>query len=98
MQAEPVGKERVRKGRKSEDPARGFLPSTGQVAVYADCRAESVQTEGARVVSVSGSTMDPVTLKPAGAWRETLQTGYRPARIAEMTARHTAVASITGSR
>lgn len=59
-------------GKNSAD--RTFLAKallSGQVAVYADCRAESVKTEGARVVSVSGSTMDPTTLKPVGTWRVT---------------------------
>lgn len=57
-------------GKWSAD--RTFLAealATGRVAVHADCRADGVETEGGRVVAVSGRTMDPAAYTEAGTFR-----------------------------
>lgn len=57
-------------GKLSVD--RTFLAEAlrrGDVAVYADCRAEDVETDGARVLSVSGRTMDPTANLASGTFR-----------------------------
>lgn len=43
--------------------------ATDNLGIYADCRATGVETSGERVVAVTGTTMDPVTQKPAGTFR-----------------------------
>lgn len=43
--------------------------ATGNLGIFADCRASGVETEGDRIVAVTGRTMDPVTQKPRGTVR-----------------------------
>jgi choline dehydrogenase-like flavoprotein len=38
----------------------------GHARVHADCRVEGVQTEGGKVMALTGRTIDPETLSPAG--------------------------------
>jgi len=57
-------------GKLSVD--RTFLAEavgTGRVGVYADCRAEAVETEGGRVVALTGYTQEPKGYTDAGTWR-----------------------------
>lgn len=57
-------------GKNSADRtflARALL--SGQVGVYANCRAEAVETEGGQLVAISGSTLDPRDDAPVGRWR-----------------------------
>ncbi|MCO4747892.1 MAG: GMC family oxidoreductase [Proteobacteria bacterium] len=42
---------------------------SGNLGIYADCRASGVETDGDRIVAVTGQTMDPVTQKPIGTVR-----------------------------
>lgn len=44
---------------------------TGNLGIYADCRATGVETRGDTVVAVLGRTMDPVTQQPSGTVRVT---------------------------
>ncbi len=43
--------------------------NTGRVAVHADCRVVGVETEGERVVAVTGRTVQPGTYEDAGTFR-----------------------------
>lgn len=43
--------------------------ATGNLGIYADCRATGVETQGDRVVAITGRTLDPVTRKSAGTFR-----------------------------
>jgi choline dehydrogenase-like flavoprotein len=57
-------------GKLSVD--RTFLAeavASGRTNVYADCRAEGVETEADRVTAVTGTTLDPLTDRPAGTFR-----------------------------
>lgn len=48
---------------------RNFIPEallTGNCDINANCRVEEVSTQAGRVVSVSGRTVDPASLEPAG--------------------------------
>lgn len=48
---------------------RNFLTEariTGNCRVHGDCRVNGVETAGGRVVSISGDTINPQTLKPEG--------------------------------
>jgi ferredoxin len=57
-------------GKLSVD--RSFLQialDTGHVGVFADCRVDGVETEGGRIVAVTGSTMKPGPYTPAGTFR-----------------------------
>jgi len=48
---------------------RNFVPEallTGNCDINANCRVEGVTTEGGRVTRLSGRTIDPETLEPAG--------------------------------
>ena len=57
-------------GKLSAD--RSFLPialNTGNCSVHADCRVEGVETEGGKVVSVSGRFMDPKSMTAKGRFR-----------------------------
>ena len=59
-------------GKWSAD--RSFLvvaENSGDVGVYADCRIRGVETEGGRIVAVTGNVMDPITQKPKQAVRVT---------------------------
>ena len=50
---------------------RNFIPEahqSGNCNVHANCRVESLQSEGGRITAVSGRTMDPETLEPAGTF------------------------------
>jgi len=62
-------------GKSSAD--RTFLVealASGRVGVYADCRVLDAEVIGDRVVAVSGQTMNPDTLQPAGTVRVTADT------------------------
>jgi choline dehydrogenase-like flavoprotein len=57
-------------GKLSVD--RTFLAEavrTDRVGVYADCRVRTCETQGDRVIAVSGQTLDPETLQPVGTVR-----------------------------
>lgn len=57
-------------GKLSVD--RTFLAEAlrrGGVAVYADCRVEGAEADGGRVLAVHGSTIDPQSSAPSGAFR-----------------------------
>jgi len=57
-------------GKSSVD--RTFLAEalqTERVGVYANCRMRSCETDGDKVVAVTGRTIDPVSLKPSGTVR-----------------------------
>jgi choline dehydrogenase-like flavoprotein len=41
----------------------------GRVGVYADCRVDGVETEGDRIVAVTGTTVEPAHYRDGGAFR-----------------------------
>lgn len=57
-------------GKNSVD--RTFLPialATGNLRAFSDCRGEHVERQGAEIVAISGSVMDPATQQPVGRFR-----------------------------
>ena len=49
----------------------GAAYETGNVAVYECCRADAVETQGDRVLALSGAQLDPETAKEVGSFRVT---------------------------
>lgn len=59
-------------GKSSVD--RSFLPialATGLTRIHADCRVDTAQTNGTKVVTVGGHMVDPFDMKPKGRFQVT---------------------------